>query len=154
MPALDPVLKVLRYRGRPDLAALLTNSSCDFDESNQYGSYLYSTLTTVEIRSSLREHDRLKALNEADKKAILDAFLEIHPPQAHSIELSGVRFILDASTLNNEDDTADIVREIDAQRDLMIDVATGGARIADVDQKYKARQSHIRDLLRPLGFRD
>ena len=44
MPALEPVLKVLRYRGRPDLAALLANSSCEFDESNQYGSYLYSTL--------------------------------------------------------------------------------------------------------------
>jgi hypothetical protein len=154
MPALEPVLKVLRYRGRPDLAVLLANSSCDFDESTQYGSYLYSTLTTVEIRSSLREHDRLKALNEADTKAILDAFLEVHPPQAHSIELCGVRFILDASTLEDEDDTADIVREIEAQRELMIDVATGGARIPDVDEKYRARQSHIRKRLGPLGFRD
>lgn len=154
MPALEPVLKVLRYRGRPDLAALLANSSCDFDESNQYGSHLYSTLTTVEIRSSFREHDRLKQLNDADTKAILDAFLEIHPPQAHSIELCGLRFILDASTLEDEDDTANVVREVEAQRELMIDVATGGPRIPDVDEKYKARQAHIRGLLRPLGFRD
>ena len=108
----------------------------------------------MEIRSSLREYDRLKALNEADTKAILDAFLEIHPPQAHSIELCGVRFILDASTLEDEDDTADIVREIEAQSDLMIDVATRGARIPEVDEKYRARQCHIRRLLRPLGFRD
>lgn len=153
MPALEPVLKVLRYRGRPDLAALLANSSCEFDESNQYGSYLYSTLTTVEIRSALREHDRLKALTDTDTRVILDAFREINPPQAHSVELCDIRFVLDASTLEG-DDTEEIVREIEAQRDLMIAVATGGPRLADVDEQYKARQAHIRGLLRPLGFRD
>ena len=154
MPPLEPVLKVLRYRGRPDLAALLANSSCEFDESTQYGSFLYSTLTTVEIRSSLREHDRLKTLSDADNKAILDAFREIYPPQAHSIELCDIRYVLDASTLDGDDDTEEIAREIEAQRALMIDVATGGPRIAEVDEKYKARQAHIRALLRPLGFRD
>lgn len=108
----------------------------------------------MEIRSSLREHDRLKALNEADTTAILNAFLELYPPQPNNIELCGLRFVLDASTLEDEDDTTDIVREIEAQRDLMIDVATGGARIPDVDEKYRARQTHLRTLLHPLGFRD
>jgi hypothetical protein len=154
MPALEPVLKLLRYRGRPDLAALLSNASCEFDESTHYGSYLDSTLTTVEIRSALREHDRLKGLSDTDTRAILDAFREINPPQAHSIELCDIRFVLDPSTLEEEDDTREIVREIEAQRQLMIDVATGGPRIPDVDEQYKARQAHIRGLLRPLGFRD
>lgn len=41
----------------------------------------------------------------------------------------------------------EIIDEIDAQRDLMISVATGRARIQDVDDDYKARRQRVRTAL-------
>jgi len=92
---IEKVRKILRYRGRSDLAELLQYSASSVDESSTYGSYLFSTLSTFEIYSPIENHERLGNLSENDRKAILDAVLEIYPPKAYSPEITNIQFYVD-----------------------------------------------------------
>ena len=47
-----------------------------------------------------------------------------------------------------------LIEEIEAQRDLMISVSTGGGRIQEVNDEYKARRQRIQDGLQTLGIKD
>lgn len=47
-----------------------------------------------------------------------------------------------------------IIEEIEAQRDLMVSVSTGGSRIQEVNDEYKARRQRIRVGLERLGIKD
>lgn len=48
----------------------------------------------------------------------------------------------------------ELIEEIESQRDLMISVSTGGSRIQDVNDEYKARRPRIREGLEALGITD
>jgi hypothetical protein len=48
----------------------------------------------------------------------------------------------------------ELVEEIQAQRDLMISVSTGGDRIQSVNDEYKVRRERIRKGLEALGIKD
>lgn len=48
----------------------------------------------------------------------------------------------------------ELIEEIEAQRDLMISVSTGGSRIQEVNDEYKARRQRIREGLEALGIKD
>lgn len=92
---IEKVRKILRYRGRPDLAELLQYSASSINESSTYGSYLFSTLSTFEIYSPIKNHEQLSNLSEDDRKAILDAVLEVCPPKAYSPEITNIQFYVD-----------------------------------------------------------
>jgi AcrR family transcriptional regulator len=49
---------------------------------------------------------------------------------------------------------SNLIGAIESQRDLMIDVATGGARIQEVNDTYKQRRDAIRRRLQELGIHD
>ena len=129
--SLQGVSKILRFREGNDLARLLDRAWLELDESDQYGSYLFSTLTSARIHAPLPEYEYLRALPESDKNVILQTLLEIHPPREHSIEIIGVEFVVDTSAPSNNE--RELVAEIEAQRSLMIAVATGGPRIPSVN---------------------
>lgn len=93
---MERVIKILAHRKRNDLARFLKSSHYDIDESTQYGSLLFSRLSTVKIYSPMDSYDKLRRLSDADKGAILDAFLDIYPPRPHDIELNDVVFFLDS----------------------------------------------------------
>jgi len=92
---IEKVRKILRHRRRSNLAELLRYSISKIDESSTYGSYLFSTLSTFEIYSPIKNHERLNNLNEYDCKAILDAVLEVYPPKAYSPEITNIHFYVD-----------------------------------------------------------
>jgi hypothetical protein len=48
---LDKVIKILKHKDREDLASLLQNSYSKIEQSNTFGSYLYSIVSTLEIYS-------------------------------------------------------------------------------------------------------
>lgn len=89
------IMQILEYRGRGDISRLLKQSSYQIDESTTYGSYLFSVLSSVELFSPLHLNEKLVALSEEDKKLILDAFLTLYPPKAHSPEIVNVEFLVD-----------------------------------------------------------
>lgn len=93
--SVEKVRKILRYQGRSDLAEFLQYSTSRIDESSTYGNYLFSTLSTFEIYSPIKNHERLSNLSKDDQKAILDAVLEIYPPKAYSLEITNIQFYVD-----------------------------------------------------------
>jgi len=48
----------------------------------------------------------------------------------------------------------ELIEEIETQRDLMISVSTGGSRIQDVNEEYKARRQRIREGLEARSIKD
>ncbi len=148
--SLDGVVKLLKFRKRHDLAQLLERAWLELDESNQYGSYLYSTLTTARIHAPIEDYHRLRALPKSDKNEVFDTLLEIYPPRDHSIELTGVEFVVDTSA--PADKNKDLLDEIEAQRSLMITVATGGPRIQEVNPEYQERRDRIAAMLAELDI--
>ena len=93
--SIEKVIKVLKYQGRSDLAKLLQYSTSNIEESSTYGSFLFSTLSTFEIYSPIKNHEQLSNLSKDDQKAILDAVLKIYPPKAYSIEITNIQFYVD-----------------------------------------------------------
>jgi hypothetical protein len=91
----EKIRKILQYQGRADLAEFLKYSTSRIDESSTYGSYLFSTLSTFEIYSPIKNHKQLSNLNKDDQKAILDAVLKIYPPKAYSLEITNIQFYVD-----------------------------------------------------------
>lgn len=155
MDSLENVRKLLRFRNRHDLAYLLKRSLISFDESDSYGSYLYSRLTTAEIYSPIEEYDQLSKLKDEDRQAILDVLLEIYPPRPHDIEIHHIEFRLDTSTLSEDfNETDEVVKDIEAQRNLMIAVSTGGPKINTVNNEYKQRRERIQSELNNLEISD
>ncbi len=148
---IEPVLRVLRYRRRPDLEQLLQRASLELEVSDQYGSRLYSRLTTARSHAHIADYDKLSALNDKDKKFILEVLTEVYPVRDHSPEISDVEFAVDTTELSEVDL---LVSELEAQKDVMIAVATGVTRIQEVEKAYKARRSLITQELNKLGLKD
>ncbi|MCX6679687.1 MAG: abortive infection family protein [Methanothrix sp.] len=100
---LDRIVEILDYRGRRDLALLLKDAHYWIEESDSYGSYLFSVLSTVEIFSSLPVYEKLRSLSELDKNVIKEAFEDLYPPGEKSIEICDIRFLLDRNIEYNLD---------------------------------------------------
>lgn len=153
--SLGSLLQLLSAKRRPDLVDLLSEATLSFDVSSQYGSHLFSQLTTAEFYSPLEVCERLRSLPQPDRELILDMLREIHPPRAHDMEIVSVEFLLDpdrptvASSAND-----DLLADIEAQRNLMIAVSTDGPRIKAVDPEYKERRRRIQRALADKGLKD
>ena len=93
--SVEKLRKILQHQGRSDLVEFLKYSTSGIDESSTYGSYLFSTLSTFEIYSPIKNHDQLSTLIKDDQKVILDAVLEIYPPKAYSLEITDIQFYVD-----------------------------------------------------------
>ena len=155
MQSLEAVIRVLRHRNRYDLASLLSRASISFDVSSTYGSFLFSMITTAEIYAPISDYDRLRALSREDDERILDALLEIWPPRAHDMEITGVTYRLDADSLERApDDTEDLLRQLDRLRNIMNAVATGGPRINEVNAEYKGHYSQVTEQLEERGIQN
>ncbi len=149
---LEGVIKLLRHRNRYDLAQLLRHSLLELDVSTQYGSHLFSVLTTARIHAPVQDYERLRALWEDDQNEIFRTLLEIQPPRDHSIEINHLEFVVDTSIPS--DTHQDLIKEIEAQRSLMMAVATGGPRIQAVNDEYYQRRTRIGEMLKHLEIAD
>ena len=102
---IEKIRKILRHRGRVDLAELLRHSISELIMSSTYGSVWNSILSRFEIYSPIEEHDKLVSLKENDRKAISDAVVGIYPLKEDSPEISYVEFYVDVD-LERERNTA------------------------------------------------
>jgi len=134
---------------------LLSRASVDFDVSTTYGSFLFSELATAEIYAPLSDYDHLRALPREDDDLILQAVLEIWPPRAHDMEITGVIYRVDPDSLQNTiDDTEDVLRQLDHLRNIKIAVSTGGPRINEVNADYKEHYSQLSEQLEERGIQN
>lgn len=98
--------KLLKQEGRNDLAELLNGSLGSVNESNQFGSYLNSVISSYEIHAPLDKYFSLKKLSESDKKIILNLILDIYPHRDEFPEIVNIDIRLlrdeDGETLSQE----------------------------------------------------
>jgi len=95
MIPIDDILDVLRYRKREDLAKILRGSSYDLNVSNNYGSCLYSLLTTAEIYSPIDKYELLSKLSPEDEEEIIKALQVYYPVKDREPEIVSLEFFVD-----------------------------------------------------------
>jgi len=61
------LIKILNLKKHQDLANLLRGSSSDISESSQYGTYLFSVISTFIIYSPLEKYYKLRQIKEDDR---------------------------------------------------------------------------------------
>lgn len=87
--------RILKKKGREDLANLLNHSYSTVNESSTYGSRWNSIISSFEISSPLEDHLKLDALSENDKELIFESVKVIYPLRDDSIEITTVYYTLD-----------------------------------------------------------
>ena len=152
---LENVSALLRRRGRYDLAALLSRSYVVFDVSTTFGSYYYSLLTTAEIYAPVANYESLKSLSPEDNECILEAMLEIWPARAQDMEITEIVYRLDSASLTeSQGENEAVLDDLDRLRSILIAVSTGGPRINDVNENYKAIYSQLDGQLKGLALKN
>jgi hypothetical protein len=101
-------------------------------------------LTTAEIYAPIEDCDRLRELSQSDQQVMLAALLEIVPPRPHGMEITGLSILVDPTNPTAMGITDDeLIHEVEAQRNLMISVATGGERIHAANPEYQQRRERM-----------
>lgn len=152
MESLSAVVRILRHRSRSDLADLLSRARVDFDKSSSFGRYSFF-LTTVEVHAPIAEYDQLRSLPQADKDTIFNAILEVWPTGTDEMDIRSLDYRVDPDQPDLPlDGTSELQGELEALRNMMVDVATGGRRIDSVNGDYKEKYRVVADRLRELGL--
>ena len=84
--------KLLKSTGRNDLAILLEGCTCEVEESSQYGSYLFSVISTFWIYAPPEKIEKLEQVSENDKNLLLELVKKIYPPKDYSPEIREIQF--------------------------------------------------------------
>jgi hypothetical protein len=143
----EELVAFLTDLGAYELIALLENA--EFESAIGAGVW-DEPVRYLTIRCSQLNADALDALPPRDKQRLIEAWVHADPsikqvaaPEADRLSFAG------SKDLESPDP---LLAEMVIQRGLMIDVATGGARINDVDDYFKARQKRIDRQLRARGL--
>jgi hypothetical protein len=101
------------------------------------------------VRAPVPIAEALRSLSQQDRKRIAEAILSV-------LQASRQHEDIRVETLNGPNATgaAALLSELLIHRAMMIDVATGGARIQDVDDYYRAREVRIRQAIPEAGTYD
>lgn len=149
---MNRIQSLLRLRGKDEVADLLSTAEASvvawdtntFDDDRA----LLEFVVTVDA------YERLRNISDSSYEAILSAVRDIYPRRQGSPDIQALRFLLDPESLDGHGGSDALGGLLEAQRALLIAVATGGPRINDVNAEYVERRSHISSALAKLGLRD
>lgn len=145
--SLDAASEYLEKIGRSDLAGLLRYSEFDLCTDEVW---FEVAVPVIRLRSPRLFNQAIQGLEEWDQKKILDAVIE----SSSGEELQGLtpeRLVF----LDIESSNADqLVTEISILKNDMNAVATGKARIQDLDDQYKATKRRVGRELQLRGLHD
>ena len=155
MDTLETLRKLLEHQRRADLLALLRRAKLRIRDVGERMSPYGPQLACADFYTPIEDCERLRALHDDDTRLLLSLLLEVHPAGDDDMEIVDVDYRLDTErpTLDGLTD-AELVHELEQQRNLMISVATGGPRIADVNPKYKKARTRIARALAQRGVQD
>ncbi len=91
---IQTLVRVLRYKNKPELAGLVEGSFSELSDSGQYGSRFNSTLCTFIIFAPLEKYYRLKQLTNDRKEELLEALLDVYPHADEEPEIVEIEFRL------------------------------------------------------------
>lgn len=150
MKPCDKALKFLLDIERGDLAALLRFSNYKVVETRDW---LDIADQSIEIASPRIYTEALSIISQYDKKKIFDSIRETdHEVRQLAIDPNTISFIerTDIEIRGQES----IFAEIIIQKNIMVNVATGGSPINEVNDYYKARRKRISSHLQSIGLKD
>lgn len=136
--------KFLESLQRPDLALLVRQCVVDIiEEQTDYG-FTAGTRDEIVVTAPAPIDAALRVLPYHDRRRIAEAIANdlpgIEAPQ--DIQVRSV-------ALASDDGPARLLAELIVHREMMISVATGGERIQQVDDYYRAREARIREAMPP-----
>ncbi len=146
MRSADLAVGFLNELGRGDLAGLLVHSTYEYGSEDIWTDV---RVPVIELSSPKVFSEAIKGLPEWDQKRIVEA---IHSSHEGEQPRDAPDRLLIADSGQEVDDT--LYPDICIQRNQLVSVATGGARIQEVDDYYKARQRRIAAALSARGIED
>lgn len=103
--------RLLETTARRDFSSLLKNCTSYLEESSQYGSYLFSTISTFWIYAPPEKIGKLEQISQKDKDLLLELVKKIYPPKNYSPEVIGIEFrVLTEDIKNHEENNAKKVK--------------------------------------------
>lgn len=98
--------------------------------------------------------DRLVPLDDASASAQYTGLVGVPYPVTNYFCEACTKEIIGIREQSSQFDLTSLKREIEAQRNLMISVSTGGQRIENVNQEYTERRERIKQALSALNIED
>lgn len=127
---------------RYDLALLLRNCEISATEIEIDDGWQRQLLWEVAVSAPAPLDEALKQLTPHDRKRISEAVVSDIVTATAPNDIT-VKLLGSAAASNS----AALLAELIVQREVMISVATGGARIEDVNDYYRARNFRIKERL-------
>lgn len=143
---MDSAAKFLKAIQRFDLAMLLTQCEGEIVEREVDNGFFPELVIQAILNAPPPIDGALKALPQFDRKRIAEAIASSYPNTTAPDDICVQS--TDAAEVGG---AAGVLAELLIHRAMMIDVATGGARIQEVDDYYRAREARIRQRL-PEGI--
>lgn len=141
----DKACNFLESLQRFDLSMLLRHCDTALVETEVDNGFFSDLIDEAIIEAPTPIDEALKKLPSQDRKRIAEAITSTYPNRKAPDDIT-VR-TTNAATI---DSAAALLAELLIHRNMMIDVATGGARIQEVDDYYRAREARIRQSM-PQG---
>ncbi|SRR5579871_221235 len=88
------LIELLNAEGRPDISEIFQNAVSELRVSDQYGSYLFSLISSFLIYLPPKAYVKAKKLKEEDIKLILELVCGIYPLQDNEPEVVKIEFIV------------------------------------------------------------
>lgn len=144
---LEPIERArnfLRRVGAPVLAELLKGVRYEVRATEDQ---FWSDPSELRISCPRERGDALRYLSDSQKERILRSLAAVDASVPSSMAARQLKIIESSSS-----DPDPLLSNLIAQQGVMIDVATGGARINDVDDFYRLRRSAITEALAEQGL--
>lgn len=136
--------KFLESLQRYDLSLLLAQCKVELGEFEIDNGFYQDLVNQATVEAPTPIDEGLRQLPPQDRKRIAEAIATAYPnlraPEDIVVHTSGDTAQVGAATM---------LAELVIHREMMIGVATGGPRIQDVDDYYRAREARIREGLPP-----
>lgn len=95
------LIKLLEAKNKRDLSILLKDCTSYIEESGQYGSYLFSIISTFWIYVPPEKIEEAERLSQQDKELLIELVKKIYPPKDYSPEIKEIKFRVLTSDIKN-----------------------------------------------------
>lgn len=151
--------EILKADGKSELLELLNNSELNVEETGydnwNGGIYFFTVYLNVDVETFVKVRDRIEKI-----EAELLASFEIGTRHLESESISSVRIVpkaqpkIDWTKILGLTSKNDLLQDVEFLKNTMISVSTGGQRIQEINEEYKAKFNAVNKALQRLGFQN
>lgn len=153
------VSQLLKADGESALSSMINDSEINIEETGydnwDGGIYFFTVYINIDVDSFVKIRDRIEKI-EAD----LLARFEIGTRHIESEVISNVRIVPNAQSKVNWSNISglttkqDLIKNVEYLKNIMTSVSTGGQRIQEVEEEYKAKFDFVNKALQRLNIQN